>query len=42
MEYNHELENKFSDIKCGEFVVMPNHFHYIINNPKNWNADKLM
>jgi putative transposase len=26
----HELENKFPDIKCGEFVVMPNHFHCII------------
>jgi REP element-mobilizing transposase RayT len=28
----HELENKFPDIKCGEFVVMPNHFHCIIIN----------
>jgi REP element-mobilizing transposase RayT len=29
--YN-ELENKFSDIKCHEHVVMPNHFHCIIEN----------
>ena len=30
-----ELENKFSDIKCLERVVMPNHFHCIleITNP---------
>lgn len=27
-----ELENKFSDIKCGEMVIMPNHFHCIIQN----------
>ena len=27
-----ELENKFPDIKCGKFVVMPNHFHCIIIN----------
>ena len=27
-----ELENKFSDIKCHEMVVMPNHFHCIIEN----------
>jgi REP element-mobilizing transposase RayT len=25
-----ELENKFPDVTCGEFVVMPNHFHCII------------
>jgi len=28
----HELENKFPDIICGEFIVMPNHFHIIIIN----------
>ena len=28
----HELENKFNDIKCHEMVVMPNHFHCIIEN----------
>jgi putative transposase len=27
-----ELENKFPDIECGEYVVMPNHFHCIIEN----------
>lgn len=27
-----ELENKFPDIRCGESVVMPNHFHCIIEN----------
>ena len=27
-----ELENKFSDIKCREMIVMPNHFHCIIEN----------
>jgi REP element-mobilizing transposase RayT len=27
-----ELENKFPDIKCGVYVVMPNHFHCIIEN----------
>lgn len=29
--YN-ELENKFSDIHCHEMIVMPNHFHCIIEN----------
>lgn len=27
-----ELENKFPDIQCREMVVMPNHFHGIIEN----------
>lgn len=27
-----ELENKFPDIKCQEMIVMPNHFHCIIEN----------
>ena len=27
-----ELENKFNDIKCLEHIVMPNHFHCIIEN----------
>lgn len=27
-----ELENKFLDIKCGAMVIMPNHFHCIIQN----------
>lgn len=29
--YN-ELENKYPDIKCQEHIVMPNHFHCIIEN----------
>ena len=28
----HELENKFTDIRCDEMVVMPNHCHFIVNN----------
>ncbi len=28
----YELENKFPDIKCGEYIVMPNHFHCVIHN----------
>ena len=28
----YELENKFPDIKCHEMMVMPNHFHCIIEN----------
>ena len=28
----YELENKFQDIKCYVMVVMPNHFHFIIQN----------
>lgn len=27
-----ELENKFPDIRCREMIVMPNHFHCIIEN----------
>jgi putative transposase len=27
-----ELENKFTDIRCHEMIVMPNHFHCIIEN----------
>ncbi|MGB0871386.1 MAG: hypothetical protein ACPGSD_17485, partial [Flavobacteriales bacterium] len=26
------LESKFPDIKCGEYIIMPNHFHCIIHN----------
>ena len=29
--YN-ELENKYPDIKCQEHIVMPNHFHCIVEN----------
>lgn len=27
-----ELENKFPDILCDEYIIMPNHFHTIIIN----------
>jgi REP element-mobilizing transposase RayT len=27
-----ELENKFPDIQCDEFVCMPNHIHFIVVN----------
>lgn len=27
-----ELENKFPDVRCHEMVVMPNHFHCILEN----------
>lgn len=35
----YELENKFNDIKCHEMVVMPNHFHCIIENTGSVGAD---
>ena len=31
-KWYYELENKFDDIKCGEMITMPNHFHCIIEN----------
>jgi len=31
-KWYYELENKFSDIKCNEIIVMPNHTHFIIHN----------
>jgi len=27
-----ELENKFQDIRCNEYIIMPNHSHLIITN----------
>ena len=27
-----ELENKFKDIRCDKYIIMPNHFHAIIQN----------
>ncbi len=27
-----ELENKFPDIRCDEYIVMPNHFHGVVVN----------
>lgn len=31
-KWYHEIENKFPDKQCHEMVVMPNHFHCIIQN----------
>ncbi|MBL7729084.1 MAG: transposase [Dinghuibacter sp.] len=31
-KWYYELENKFADIRCHEMIVMPNHFHCIIEN----------
>ena len=39
-KWYYELENKYFDIKCHEKIVMPNHFHCIIEiRPKNVGAD---
>jgi REP-associated tyrosine transposase len=29
-KWYHELENKFPDIACDEYIIMPNHFHAVI------------
>jgi REP element-mobilizing transposase RayT len=31
-KWYHEIENKFPDKRCHQMVVMPNHFHCIIEN----------
>jgi hypothetical protein len=31
-KWYYELMNKFPDIKCHQMIVMPNHFHCIIEN----------
>ena len=31
-KWYHELENKYPDKRCHEMIVMPNHFHCIIEN----------
>ena len=31
-KWYYELENKFADIRCHEMIIMPNHFHCIIEN----------
>ena len=31
-KWYYEIENKFPDMKCHEMMVMPNHFHCIIQN----------
>ena len=38
-KWYYELENKFSDIRCHEMIVMPNHFHCIIENVGSVGAD---
>jgi hypothetical protein len=32
----YEIENKFPDKRCREMVIMPNHFHCIIENLESW------
>jgi putative transposase len=32
VKWYYELINKFPDIKCDEMIVMPNHFHCIVEN----------
>ena len=32
--YNH-LENKFDNVQCGEYVIMPNHLHCLIHIQNN-------
>ena len=29
-KWYYELENKFSNIKCNDMIIMPNHFHSVI------------
>ncbi len=31
-KWYYELENKFSDIKCHDHIIMPNHIHFVIQN----------
>jgi len=31
-KWYHSLPEKFGDIECGEYIIMPNHFHAIIIN----------
>lgn len=39
-KWYYELENKYPDKKCHEMIVMPNHFHCIVENaPKTDNHD---
>ncbi len=32
MQWWHEIENKYPDIICDEFICMPNHAHFIVIN----------
>lgn len=38
-KWYYALENKFVDIKCHEMIVMPNHFHCILQNVGTAGAD---
>jgi REP element-mobilizing transposase RayT len=38
-KWYYELENKFRDIRCHEMIIMPNHFHCIIENVGTVGAD---
>jgi REP element-mobilizing transposase RayT len=38
-EWYAELEHKYPDIKCHEHIVMPNHFHCIVENTGSVGAD---
>ncbi len=35
-----ELPNKYNNIKINEYVIMPNHIHFIIEIVKNGNVEK--
>jgi REP element-mobilizing transposase RayT len=37
VKWYNELENKYPEIRCHEMVVMPNHFHCIIEKTNNIN-----
>ena len=36
----HEIQNKFIEIQCDEYKIMPNHIHFIIHNKGNVGADQ--
>jgi putative transposase len=38
-KWYYELENKFPDVKCHAMIVMPNHFHCILENVGAIGAD---
>lgn len=38
-KWYYELENKYADKRCDEMIVMPNHFHCIIENVPSVGAD---
>ena len=38
-KWYHELGNKFINMKCRKYIVMPNHFHCIIETSDNYEED---